>query len=354
MALTKINVRSPYYLLADPITTTTTEPPQLTEFTCSDAGFTMVDGTTGNTIVINTDATVSAGTLNSVDPSTYQDGVDQTYTANITVPSGYTNSGETLTTCTATATGTETTFPPTTQAPGCTEGGITLTQSIADASVDYGNSYILNTALYFSSSGNLSYTVTTLPSDQELVSISQIGGYITFTTNTSQLCGDVKINIIASDDIGSCDVSDTFRLTVANCPTTTTTSTTTQPSPSNVSFNSTLTQAVGENPSYQISYQYTTLINNIPVVKTSTHTLPINGSYNFTTLANVISDVTASVTRTSPDNTVADSTTILFSRNLNSAEQTSTFTVGEVVSGESHTFTSVADNDAFYVDISEG
>ena len=76
----------------------------LNEFTCSDAGFAVADGTTGDTIGIGTDATVVAGTLNSVSPSTYQSGSNP-YTANITVPSGYSNSGSALTTCTDNATG---------------------------------------------------------------------------------------------------------------------------------------------------------------------------------------------------------------------------------------------------------
>lgn len=349
MALTKINVRSPYYLLADPVTTTTTTLPP-SEFTCTEAGFTMADGTTGDTIVLGTDATVSEGTLTAVSPPTYQDGVDQEYTATITVPSGYSNSGQTLTTCTATATATETTFPTTTEAPGCTQGGITLTQAISDTSVDYGNTYVLNTALHFSSSGNLSYTVTTLPSDQDLVSISQAGGYISFTTNTSELCGDVKINVIASDDAGSCDVADTFKLTVANCPTTTTT---TQPEPASITLNSFLTEAVGEAPSYQFSYTYTTLINNVPTVKTSTVTLPLNGDYSFTRAVNTISDVTASVSRVSPDATVAEFTTIDFSRNLGVAQQTQYISVGDPVTNKSFTFTNVLDNEALYVEVDE-
>ena len=53
-------------------------------------------------ISIGTDATVSVGTLNSVSPATYQSG-STTYTANITVPSGYANAGATITTCTDTS-----------------------------------------------------------------------------------------------------------------------------------------------------------------------------------------------------------------------------------------------------------
>jgi len=68
-------------------------------FTCSNAGFSVSNGTIGDPVV----ASVSAGTLVSVSPSTYQSG-SATYTGTITVPSGYTNTGSNIT-CTDTATG---------------------------------------------------------------------------------------------------------------------------------------------------------------------------------------------------------------------------------------------------------
>jgi len=71
----------------------------LSAFTCADAGFSMNDGTTGNAV----SASVSAGTISSISPSTYQSGIN-TYTATITVPSGYSNTGETIN-CTDTADG---------------------------------------------------------------------------------------------------------------------------------------------------------------------------------------------------------------------------------------------------------
>lgn len=82
-------------------TASATGTPALTEFTCTDANFQVADGTTGQDV----DATVAAGTLNSVSPAQYVEG-STTYTANITVPAGYSNAGATLTTCTDTATGT--------------------------------------------------------------------------------------------------------------------------------------------------------------------------------------------------------------------------------------------------------
>lgn len=68
-------------------------------FDCSTANFAVANGTTGATV----SGTVSAGTLNSVSPTTYQSG-SSTYTANITIPGGYSNSGI-ISTCTDTAIG---------------------------------------------------------------------------------------------------------------------------------------------------------------------------------------------------------------------------------------------------------
>ena len=77
----------------------------LTAFDCSLADFNVANGSTGATISINTNATVVLGTLNSVSPTTYQSG-SATYTANITAPSGFSNTGQAITSCTDTATGT--------------------------------------------------------------------------------------------------------------------------------------------------------------------------------------------------------------------------------------------------------
>jgi hypothetical protein len=71
----------------------------LSAFTCADAGFSMDDGTTGNAVSY----TISAGTVSGVSPGTYSAGTN-TYTATITVPSGYSNTGETIN-CTDTADG---------------------------------------------------------------------------------------------------------------------------------------------------------------------------------------------------------------------------------------------------------
>ena len=73
-------------------------------FTCNDAGFSIINGSTGESSL--TKSSVSLGTLISVSPSTLQSGSAQ-YTASIRVPNGYTNTGATIT-CTDNATGTDT------------------------------------------------------------------------------------------------------------------------------------------------------------------------------------------------------------------------------------------------------
>ena len=84
-------------------TDTATGTATLPIFECTDANFQVANGTTGDTVT----ATVSEGALESVSPSTYQEG-SATYTATITIPAGYQDAGSQLTTCTDTATGTTT------------------------------------------------------------------------------------------------------------------------------------------------------------------------------------------------------------------------------------------------------
>jgi len=69
-------------------------------FTCTIANFQVTDNGTVNTAV---QYSVSAGTVVSVSPSVYQRGT-YTYTATITIPSGYQSAGSTIT-CTGSATG---------------------------------------------------------------------------------------------------------------------------------------------------------------------------------------------------------------------------------------------------------
>jgi hypothetical protein len=129
-------------------------------FTCSDASFAVADGATGNTIGINTDATVSAGTLNSVSPTTYQSG-SATYTANITIPAGYQNAGGTITTCTDTATGTAATPTYTCSDAGYTQptsGAGNSTSSLASFTDSNITTYTISPTTY--TSGSATYTAT--------------------------------------------------------------------------------------------------------------------------------------------------------------------------------------------------
>ena len=73
----------------------------LATFTCSDANFSIANGNVGDSS--SAGSTVSAGTITAVSPTTYASGTN-TYTATITVPSGYSNSGQSIT-CTDTAFG---------------------------------------------------------------------------------------------------------------------------------------------------------------------------------------------------------------------------------------------------------
>lgn len=79
-------------------------------FTCDIARFSILNGIEGNSTLAG--ASVQAGTLTAVSPSTYTAGTGVTYTATITIPSGYSNYPGTLTTCTDTADGAEKVYPP--------------------------------------------------------------------------------------------------------------------------------------------------------------------------------------------------------------------------------------------------
>jgi len=85
--------------------TGTTTLAQLSAFDCSDANVNINNGSVGATVT----ATVSAGTVASISPSTYSLGANN-YTVNVTVPGGYSNSGSNLV-CQTSATGTTTLAP---------------------------------------------------------------------------------------------------------------------------------------------------------------------------------------------------------------------------------------------------
>ena len=130
-------------------------------FTCTEADFGVADGTTGDTIVLNTDATVTEGTLVSINPTTYQSGTTS-YTATITPPaSGYSNSGGSNISCTATATGTAagTTYTCSdagyTQADGVAGNSTSSLASFTDSNI---TTYTISPSTY--TSGSATYTAT--------------------------------------------------------------------------------------------------------------------------------------------------------------------------------------------------
>lgn len=170
MADKRINSRSPYYIDSNP------PPPNL--FTCEDAGFHIINGITGENIVIGVDATVQEGTLNSVFPTTYQSG-EKTYFANITAPAGYDNAGEVLVFCydnatagTGLAVGT------------CTEASFNVSDGVIGQSVSAStqNGFILNSVSPSTyQSGTTTYTANiTVPSGY-----SNAGDTLTTCTDTA-------------------------------------------------------------------------------------------------------------------------------------------------------------------------
>ena len=86
-------------------TTTTTEEPTtttttLSTFTCDDVTISLNDGKVGEDV----SGTVNVGTITNIVPSTYVGGVNG-YSVSILVPPGYSNSGDVINECFATATG---------------------------------------------------------------------------------------------------------------------------------------------------------------------------------------------------------------------------------------------------------
>ena len=128
----RINTRSPYYIDSNP------QPPNT--FSCEEAAFHIVNGITDDNIVLGVDATVQEGTLNSVFPTTYQNG-ETTYYANITVPEGYDNEGEVLVSCNDNATA-GTGLPVGT----CSEAAFNISDGVTGQSVSSStqNGFILN------------------------------------------------------------------------------------------------------------------------------------------------------------------------------------------------------------------
>ena len=91
-------------------------------FSCANAGLSVNSGTVGNAVT----GTVSSGTIQSISPSTYQAGTS-TYTATILVPSGFDNSGSTIS-CTDLAGATNAAFT-------CTDANLQIPNGTVGATV---------------------------------------------------------------------------------------------------------------------------------------------------------------------------------------------------------------------------
>jgi hypothetical protein len=122
-------------------------------YSCSNTTYTQANGTTGNATAPGATFSDSNITTYSISPSTYTSG-SATYTATITVPAGYTNSGQslTLTACPATATGVDPSLYYTFNA--CSSGGAAvyvLLSSQPSTGARYINS---STQEYYTFSGN--------------------------------------------------------------------------------------------------------------------------------------------------------------------------------------------------------
>jgi len=162
-------------------------------FSCTTANLQINNGAVGATVT----GSVSAGTISSFTPNTYQLG-SYTYTAVVAAPgSGYTNNSANVS-CTGTATGTAVTCGYTLSHNGTyASGGTTITGSSFGSS--YGNSDVINLA---ASTGNICIGGGCTPSANNVNTTKSAlaGGLaIVFTegaeltaTTTSGLCSDTK------------------------------------------------------------------------------------------------------------------------------------------------------------------
>ena len=145
-------------------------------FTCTTANLQIPDGTTGATVT----GTVSAGSIASISPSTYTNGV-ATYTATINIGSGFSNSG-TLD-CTDTATGTFGSCGLSLAVGSYSSGGTTLTGTFSGT--DYTNSDAIALTV---SSGTISPTTTTKSALAGGLAVTLSEGVTITATMTGGLC----------------------------------------------------------------------------------------------------------------------------------------------------------------------
>ena len=225
-------------------TTTTTQTPTTTTttlatFDCNDAGLVIPDGDEGEAVT----GTVTAGTLdnNSFNPAVYTLGISQ-YTADITVPAGYTNSGVTLS-CSDNATTTPTPLWGISSGSAVNEG-VTLTFAVQHAFVPAGTNYTWNTTgttqtpaidADFDPAGFPSGSGTTVAYQLTLANETYPTGHYDITIDADQLTEvneyftihllDENGIEVASKEIRIDDTSQNPTTTTTLAPTTTTTTT---------------------------------------------------------------------------------------------------------------------------------
>ena len=186
----RVNVPSGYSNTGSSIdcTDTATGTTVLPTFTCTDASLSIPNGFIGATVK----GTVSEGTITSFSPSTYQSG-SQTYTAAITVPSGYSNSGSSVN-CTDNATGISTTLAPT-----------TTTTLAPTTTTTIGGPVFNNTKTKITNIENTSMLLNASVSSNGGATLTERGFYF----GTSQSIIPANKNVVAGTSLGDYSLSKT-------------------------------------------------------------------------------------------------------------------------------------------------
>ena len=266
----------------------------LPEYTCSDAGYDQPNGTQGASTSTSATFTDSNITTYTISPTTYSAGSD-TYTATITVPSGYSNTGATID-CTS-ITDYNCNNAGYSQPDGNTGDGTAAAATFTDSNI---TGATVSPTTY--SSGSATYTASfTVPS-----------GYPN-SGSTLNTCTDTATG------------SDVY------------------------TRNMLLVEGVTDDPTYQITWSDNS--QTVSLVSTGSGATKIATQ----TLSNT--SIAVSVSRTSPD-AIADATTeITWTRNNSSSvlQETNQVTInsGNAVTSQGYTFTNVANGDTLFIDIQE-
>jgi hypothetical protein len=196
-------------------------------FGCSDAALSINNGNVGATVT----GTVSLGTIVSFTPSTYVSGSTQ-YFAKITVPSGYSNTGDTEFGCSGSATGINPPPPPTPPTPPAPTPPPTpapctsriTSSSIPAQTLTQGQTVTINLNSYFTQLDglSLSYSVNAAQAINfyGLLSSATISGStLTMVANNNNVCSPTSsVQITADDGVsGNCIGVGNIGITVTGC-----------------------------------------------------------------------------------------------------------------------------------------